>query len=126
LENVESLARGEPPDYRHDELEFRLKVAREKKEDCILWGKMLQSILDTPVDGSNLEAWFCLIGERIANDKNMHRGTSSTLNGVFTDLQQRVLSCLFWEVFSEHASHNRERRALASISRGTNRRGGAI
>jgi hypothetical protein len=116
-ETLENLVQREPGEARDTLSELRLRIAREKKKECISWGDKLRSILHDPVDGGNLEGWLRLAAEQIANDKSMYFAISGFLNGIFTTEQQRVLSYLFWEMFSAHASRNRERQALANISR---------
>jgi hypothetical protein len=92
-------------------LRWDLDIAKQKKNDCILWGELLRRILVGPVDSHDLEVWFCQVAKRIARDGNMHDGTASRLGQTFTVNQRRVLGYMFWEIFGAEASHTRQSRA---------------
>ena len=114
LDRIEKLAVSEPGDFV---LNWELRVARQKKKDCVVWGQMLRGILDGPVDALGLEGWFRMLARKIARDDVMHRGTATMLGWTFTPEQRQVLAYMFWEVFGAEASHNRWGRAMSKASR---------
>jgi hypothetical protein len=92
-------------------VKHELKVARQMKKDCIIWGEMLKGIVEVPGDSLQLEGWLRRVAEKIANDKRMHYGMANTLGSTFAPAQRQVLAYLLWEVFAAEASHNRQNRA---------------
>src|SRR5436190_16741359 len=42
-----------------------LRLAQEKKESCVAWGKMVRNILDGSVAPLQLEHWFCQVARRV-------------------------------------------------------------
>jgi hypothetical protein len=52
LDRIEKLVASGPGDFV---LNWELRVARQKKKDCIVWGQMLRGILDGPVDALSVE-----------------------------------------------------------------------
>src|SRR6266571_127322 len=83
LERVEKLTSdvAEPKTFM---LDWRQRVARQKKEDCIVWGQMLRGILSGGVEPLALEHWFCMVSKRIARDSRMHYGTATMLGWTCT------------------------------------------
>lgn len=117
LDAVEKQGRERPSGSEDFTLNWELRVAREMKNDCIAWGRMLEHILNAPSEPLSLEHWFRRVAENVARDKTMHYGMASTLASVFAPAQRQVLAYLFWEVFSAAASHNRQNRAMGRAHR---------
>jgi hypothetical protein len=114
LEKVENEAASKRLSFG---LDFNLRVAREKKKDCINWGKSVKNILDGQVSPLELEHRFRRLAECIARDKRMHYGIATMLGWTFTAEQRQVLAYLFWQIFAEHASRNRQNRAYGRAGR---------
>jgi hypothetical protein len=91
-----------------------LRLAREKKNSCIGWGKMLRNILDGDVSPLQLEHWLWLIAKRVGSGEKQVYGLATPLGRMFTPAQRQVLAYLFWEILSEHASRHRQSYALQS------------
>jgi hypothetical protein len=51
-----------------------------------------------------------MLAKRIAKDKRMHYNSATMLGWTFTAEQRQVLAYLFWEIFSDEASHYRKGR----------------
>jgi len=114
LERVEKLV-SDPKEPKTFVLDWQLRVARQKKKDCVIWGQMLHGILNGSVDSLGLEHWLCRVAKRIARDNQMHRGTATVLGWTFTPEQRQMLAYLFWEIFGAEASHKRESRAMWQV-----------
>jgi hypothetical protein len=77
---------------------FRFRLAREKKKNCMGWGRQLPGILNGPVSGLDVERWFRMLARHIARDKKMYDGVECWSIGV---AQRFSASCsnhraLFW------------------------------
>lgn len=104
---------GESKDYVTD---WRLRVAREMKQDCQFWGMLVKHILEGPVSGLKLESEFHLLWKRITPREKMHSGSANMFDWTFTTEQKQVLAYLLWELFSAEASLNRRNRAMGRVA----------
>jgi hypothetical protein len=98
-------------------LDWELRVTREKKKDCVWWGRRLEHLLAGPVDSLTLEHWFRDVAKSVARSEKLHYGIATMLGWTFTPEQRQVLGYLFWEIFGEQASRNRRNRALWRVQR---------
>ena len=114
LAKTEEAHHAEPDNFF---VEHELKIARQMKKDCIIWGKMLKGIVDVPGDSLQLEGWLRRVAEKVANDKRMHYGMANTLGLTFPPAQRQVLAYLLWEIFAAEASHYRQNRASGRVMR---------
>ena len=120
LESVEKQATESPGAFQRFSnfiLEWEVAIARQKKSDCIFWGRHLQGILHGAVDSLTLEGWFRQVAQRIARDRDIHYNTATPLSWTFTPEQRQVLAYMFWQIFGEEASHNRRSHAQARVQR---------
>lgn len=100
---------AESKDYMTD---WFLRVARQMKQDCQLWGQLVRHILEGPISGLKLESELQLLWKRIAPRQKMHFGSANMFDWAFTPEQKQVLAYLLWELFSADASLNRRNRAM--------------
>lgn len=98
-------------------LNYEVKIARQKKKDCMAWGQMRRDILDGRVSSLSLEHWFRNAAKLITKDERMFFGSANFLGSVFAPGQRQVLAYKFWEMLSAKASHNRRNRAMGAVSR---------
>jgi hypothetical protein len=107
--NLERMERAKLTSWTE---KFHWRLAREKKKNCMGWGRQLPGILNGPVSGLDVERWFRMVARHIARDKKMYDGIATTLGWAFSAEQRQMLAYLFWEIFGEQASHHRGNYAL--------------
>lgn len=110
--NLERIQKRFPKPKTFTE-KWSLKLAQEKKKQCLAWGAMVRGIFGGPVTPLDLGCWFCLIEKRITKDEKKLRGEATTLGWIFTPEQRQVLAYLFWKILGEHASRHRQAFALS-------------
>jgi hypothetical protein len=94
-----------------------LRIAEYMKESCIASGDLLDFILNGSFECTSLEGYFRDVADRIAKDEHIHYNLAGFLEELLTPEQIRAIGFLFWEIFSEEASHKRKQGALAKFGR---------